>query len=118
MAADEPTDEPFFSDLDTDNDDAMADYASRFFADLMMTVGPGEAISEDDMPISRMRRSPLPVERHRRRTCDTCDMSAETTTAIVECTQQAAARKLKSSLEAGELALETRAGAGDKDCQC
>ena len=37
MAALEPADEPFLSDLDADDDDAMAGYASSFFSDLMMT---------------------------------------------------------------------------------
>jgi len=112
MAAIEPVEDSFFSDIDADDDDAMADYASRFSSDLMMTVDHEEIISEDDIPISFMRRSPLPAKRHRRKACDTCDMSAEMATAIVECTQQAAARKLKSSLEAGELALETQTDAG------
>ena len=45
--------------------------------------------------------------------CDTCDMSVETAKAIVECEQQNATYELKASLEAAELALENRAGAGD-----
>ena len=45
--------------------------------------------------------------------CDACDMSMEMAEAIVECEQQNAACKLKASLEAAELALANRAGAGD-----
>jgi hypothetical protein len=53
--------------MDADDDDAMADYASRFYSDLMMTVDHEEVLSEDDIPISLMRRSPLPAERYRRK---------------------------------------------------
>lgn len=36
--AQEPLTEPFLIDLDADDEDAMADYASRFYSELMMTV--------------------------------------------------------------------------------
>ena len=59
MAAVEPTYEPFFYDLDSDGDDAMADYASGLFSYPMTTVDIEEVISEDDNPISHMRQSLL-----------------------------------------------------------
>jgi hypothetical protein len=55
MASVEPIHEPFIYDLDSDDDDAMADYASGLFSDLMMTVDREEVISEDDNPIPHMR---------------------------------------------------------------
>ena len=64
MAAVEPTYEPFVYDLDSDDDDAMADYASGFFSNLMIAVDLEEVISEDDTPISHMRGSRIPIERH------------------------------------------------------
>ena len=45
MAALQPADEPFISDLDADDDDAMAGYASSIFSDLMMTIDQEELSS-------------------------------------------------------------------------
>jgi hypothetical protein len=139
MAALEPADEPFLSDLDADDDDAMAGYASSFFSDLMMTIGQEEVTSTTRTHIRTQNAAdlfeaitasctqfeqdygepvPAPPEQQPNikmpepepaitPVAPPANISAGAAPAERECTQQAAAQNLKSSLEAGELTLET-----------